>query len=41
MQGMPPAQVAYAVGFSSQSHFTSRFQRTIGVTPGRYRSAQA
>src|SRR5215213_2394610 len=41
MRGTPPAQVAYAVGFSSQSHFTSRFLRTIGVTPGRYRSAQA
>ena len=41
MQGMSPAQVAYEVGFSSQSHFTSRFQRTIGVTLGRYRSAQA
>jgi AraC-like DNA-binding protein len=41
MRGTPPAQVAYEVGFSSQSHFTSRFLRTIGVTPGRYRSAQA
>ncbi len=41
MRGLPPAQVAYEVGFSSQSHFTSRFQRIIGVTPGRYRSAQA
>jgi len=40
MHGVPPAQVAYEVGFSSQSHFTSRFLRTIGVTPGRYRSAQ-
>jgi AraC-like DNA-binding protein len=41
MRGTAPAQVAYAVGFSSQSHFSSRFLRTIGVTPGRYRSAQA
>jgi AraC-like DNA-binding protein len=41
MQGIPPAQVAYDVGFSSQSHFSSRFLRTIGVTPGRYRSARA
>jgi AraC-like DNA-binding protein len=41
MRGISPARVAYDVGFSSQSHFTSRFQRIIGVTPGRYRSAQA
>jgi AraC-like DNA-binding protein len=41
LQGVQPAQVAYEVGFSSQSHFTSRFLRTIGVTPGRYRGAQA
>jgi AraC-like DNA-binding protein len=40
-QGIAPAQVAYDVGFSSQSHFTSRFHRVIGVTPGRYRGAQA
>jgi AraC-like DNA-binding protein len=40
MQGMAPAQVAYDIGFSSQSHFTSRFQRIIGITPGRYRSAR-
>lgn len=32
-------EVAYAVGFSSQSHFTTRFRRVIGVTPGRYRAA--
>lgn len=34
---MPPAEVACATGFSSQSHFTSRFRRIIGVTPARYR----
>lgn len=35
--GAPLAEVAYAVGYSSQSHFTTRFRRVIGVTPGRYR----
>ncbi len=37
--GTPLAEVAYAVGYSSQSHFTTRFRRIIGVTPGRYRAA--
>lgn len=37
--GLPLAEVAYAVGYSSQSHFTTRFRRVIGVTPGRYRAA--
>ncbi|HJZ47230.1 MAG TPA: AraC family transcriptional regulator [Roseiflexaceae bacterium] len=41
MQGLAPAQVAYDAGFSSQSHFTSRFQRIIGITPGRYRKARS
>lgn len=36
--GTPLAEVAYAVGYSSQSHFTTRFRRIIGVTPGRYRA---
>jgi AraC-like DNA-binding protein len=40
-QGMAAAAVAYEVGFSSQSHFTSRFHRIIGVTPGRYRQARS
>lgn len=34
----PLAEVAYAVGFSSQSHMTTTFARQIGMTPGRYRS---
>jgi AraC-like DNA-binding protein len=34
--GKPPADVAFATGFSSQSHFTERFRRTLGVTPARY-----
>jgi AraC-like DNA-binding protein len=39
--GQPPADVAYATGFSSQSHFTSRFRQIIGVTPGAYRAMHA
>lgn len=34
--GLPLAQVAYMVGYSSQSHFTRRFKQIIGVTPGVY-----
>lgn len=34
--GNAPAFVAYLTGFSSQSHFTERFRRTIGVTPAVY-----
>jgi transcriptional regulator GlxA family with amidase domain len=37
VQGLALAEVAYATGFSSQSHFTDRFRRIIGVTPGAYR----
>ena len=29
--------IAYAAGFSSQSHFTVNFRRVTGVTPGRFR----
>lgn len=36
-RGDSPAFAAYATGFSSQSHFTERFRRIIGVTPARYR----
>ncbi len=32
-------EVAYAVGFSSQSHMTSAFRRSVGTTPGAYRAA--
>lgn len=35
-RGMPLAQVASATGFADQSHFTHRFKRLIGVTPGQY-----
>jgi AraC-like DNA-binding protein len=35
-QRLPLVEVAYATGFSSQSHFTNSFKRFIGVTPGQY-----
>ncbi len=34
--GMPLAEVAIQVGFSSQSHLTRHFKKIIGVTPGQY-----
>ena len=34
--GVPVAHVAYAVGFSDQSHLTRTFKSVLGVTPGRY-----
>jgi AraC family transcriptional regulator len=33
----PIEEIAYAAGFSSQSHLTTNFRRVIGVTPGRFR----
>jgi AraC-like DNA-binding protein len=30
------AEVAYELGFCSQSHFTAMFRRAYGVTPGQY-----
>lgn len=33
----PIRDIAYAAGFSSQSHFTVIFRRVTGVTPGRFR----
>jgi AraC-like DNA-binding protein len=35
-QGIPLVQVAYDLGFSHQSHFTNRFKRLLGITPGQY-----
>lgn len=35
---MPLVEIAYATGFSSQSHLTNAFKRFIGTTPGRYRA---
>jgi AraC family transcriptional regulator len=34
---MPVAEVALALGFNSQSHFTDVFRRETGTTPARYR----
>jgi AraC family transcriptional regulator len=31
------SDIAFAVGFSSQSHFTANFRRVVGVTPRRFR----
>jgi AraC-like DNA-binding protein len=36
MLGHTPADVAFSTGFADQSHFTHRFKRLIGVTPGQY-----
>lgn len=36
----PIAEIALAVGFSSQSHFTTRFTARFGVSPGIYRNQQ-
>jgi AraC-like DNA-binding protein len=33
----PLAEIAYACGFSSQSHMTSWFRRKHGVTPKQFR----
>jgi AraC family transcriptional regulator len=33
----PILDIAYAAGFSSQSHFTANFRRVTGVTPRRFR----
>jgi AraC-like DNA-binding protein len=33
-------QVALAVGFSENAHFTRTFQREVGVTPRAYRSGK-
>lgn len=38
--GESTAMVAFATGFSGQSHFTERFRRTLGVTPAVYRARQ-
>jgi AraC-like DNA-binding protein len=36
LRGIPPAEVAAAVGFSDQSHLTRVFKRATGKTPGSF-----
>jgi AraC family transcriptional regulator len=36
---LPLAEIALAIGFSDQSHFTRRFAQHVGMTPGNYRKA--
>ncbi|MCC8251565.1 AraC family transcriptional regulator [Saccharothrix luteola] len=36
LDGLPPAQVAPAVGFYDQSHLTRHFRRMLGTAPGAY-----
>ena len=33
------AQIALAVGFANQSHFTTAFRKAHGITPASYRKA--
>ncbi len=33
------AEIAYQVGFSSQSHMSSSFRKIVGTTPGKYRKS--
>jgi AraC family transcriptional regulator len=35
---MSIADLAFSLGFATQSHFTAVFRRMVGVTPGRYRA---
>ena len=36
---LPLGGIALMCGFSSASHFTSRFRQAMGATPGEYRQA--
>jgi AraC-like DNA-binding protein len=35
-RGETLSTVAQSVGYADQSHFTHRFKRHVGVTPGQY-----
>ena len=37
---IPIAEIAYATGFSSQSHMTTTLRRQIGITPAQLRDAE-
>jgi AraC-like DNA-binding protein len=39
LDGIPPADVATAVGFYDQAHMNRHFKRIVGMTPGEYRTA--
>jgi len=34
------AEIAFAVGFADQSHFTRRFRQMVGVSPGQFRKLE-
>jgi AraC-like DNA-binding protein len=34
------SEIAYAVGFSDQSHLARHFRQILGVTPGQFRWSQ-
>ena len=36
LDGVPPAEVATAVGFHDQAHLTRHFKRHVATTPARY-----
>jgi AraC-like DNA-binding protein len=35
LRGVPITDVSATVGYSDQSHFTHRFKRLLGMTPGQ------
>lgn len=37
---LPLSQIAFAIGFSDQAHFTRSFKQHFGCTPSGYRDRQ-